>query len=233
MIWFSLILFGVNFIFLVLGSLLYLYMDSQPEIQELFIGMDQSSRADRLFPLIALSGSHGLGMEGTIGILFILGLVAAAYSSADSALTSLTTSASVDIFKVDKLADEEKAERQRKWIHVGMTVILFFVILLANAFKEQNVINTLFKMAGYTYGPLLGLFFFGIITKREVSDKLTWVVCVVVPLLCYVYKSVEQDIFPGYTTGHELLGINGILCFLGLYLLSKRSTKEDERALAK
>lgn len=233
MIWFSIILFGVNFIFLVLGSLLYLYMDSQPEIQELFIGMDQSSRADRLFPLIALTGGHGLGMEGTIGILFILGLVAAAYSSADSALTSLTTSASVDIFKVDKLADQEKAEKQRKWIHVGMTVILFFVILLANAFKEQNVINTLFKMAGYTYGPLLGLFFFGIITKREVSDKLTWVVCVVVPVLCYVYKSVEQDVFPGYTTGHELLGINGILCFLGLYLLSKRSTKEDERALVK
>jgi Na+/proline symporter len=106
-----------------------------------------------------------------------------------------------------------------------MTVILFFVILLANAFKEQNVINTLFKMAGYTYGPLLGLFFFGIISKRVVSDKITWVVCVAVPALCYLYKSFEQDIFPGYTTGHELLGINGILCFLGLYLLSKRSSE--------
>jgi len=221
MIWFSVILFGVNFIFLLLGALLYLFMDSQPEIQTAFQGMDEASRADRLFPLIALSGGQGLGMEGLIGILFILGLVAAAYSSADSALTSLTTSASVDVFRVDQLEDQEKAERKRKMIHIGMTVILFFVILLANAFKEQNVINTLFKMAGYTYGPLLGLFFFGIISKRQVSDRLTWVVCAVVPVVCYVYKTYEQQLFPGYVTGHELLGINGILCFFGLFALSK------------
>ena len=220
MIWFSVVLFAVNFVFLLLGALLFLYMETQPTIELAYEGMAASSRNDRLFPLIALNGD-GLGTG--IGILFILGLVAAAYSSADSALTSLTTSASVDIFGVDQMKNQQKAERQRKLIHVGMTILLFIVILLANAFKEQNIINTLFKMAGYTYGPLLGLFFFGILSKRQVSDNYAWLICVVVPVLCYVYKVFEPRIFDNYATGHELLGINGLLCLIGLFLISKRT----------
>lgn len=218
MLWFSIILFGVNFIFLVLGGLLFLYAQNNPEILNAIQGMDIDKQTDRLFPLIALEG----GLGTLIGITFILGLIAAAYSSADSALTSLTTSTSVDIFRLDKWEDKEKAERVRKYIHIGMTAILFFVILLANALKEQDVINTLFILAGYTYGPLLGLFFFGIISKRKVADKYTWIVCLIVPILIYIFKSYEQEWFDGYKSGHEILGVNGLLCYLGLWGLSKK-----------
>jgi Na+/proline symporter len=218
MLWFSLILFFVNFIFLVLGGILYMYLQNNPELLQSFMEMDETKRLDRLFPLIALKSNLGM----FIGITFLLGLIAAAYSSADSALTSLTTSTSVDIFQLDKWDNQQKAEKVRKYIHIGMTFILFIVILLANAFKESNVINTLFKMAGYTYGPLLGLFFFGILSKRKVNDKLAWIVCLVVPACLLLFKTYEEDLFIHYKTGHELLGINGVLCFIGLWLLSKR-----------
>ena len=219
MLWFSAILFFVNFIFLVLGGILFLYLENNPELLQSFMEMDESKRLDRLFPLIALQSNLGT----FIGITFLLGLIAAAYSSADSALTSLTTSTSVDIFQLDKWENQQKAEKVRKWIHIGMTLLLFIVILLANAFKESNVINTLFKMAGYTYGPLLGLFFFGILSKRKVDDKRAWIVCLVVPASLLLFKTYEEELFIHYKTGHELLGINGVLCFIGLWLLSKPS----------
>lgn len=217
MIWFSVILFAVNFVFLILGGLLILYIESNPEMLASFLNMEEDKRLDRLFPMIALDGGLGFG----IGITFLLGLIAAAYSSADSALTSLTTSTSVDLFKLDKWENQLKAERTRKMIHISMTVILFIVILLANAFKETNVINTLFQLAGYTYGPLLGLFFFGILSKRIVSDAYAWIICLVVPTLLIFFKANETYFFIDYKTGHELLGINGILCFLGLWLISQ------------
>jgi SSS family transporter len=221
MLWFSVILFFVNFVFLILGGLLVLYMREFPEVQEALLNMDGDKQTDRLFPFIALKS--GLGVF--VGITFLLGLVAAAYSSADSALTSLTTSISVDFFSVDKWENKQKAEHYRKFIHVLVTVLLFIVILLANALKEHDVITTLFILAGYTYGPLLGLFFFGILTKRKVSDRLTWIVCLVVPILIYFFDTYESVWFDGYQSGHELLGINGLICFLGLYLISKQDKK--------
>jgi len=220
MIWFSVILFGVNFLFLILGGLLYLYLQQSPELLATFYEMEESKRLDRMFPLIALQSD----LSGVLGITFLLGLIAAAYSSADSALTALTTSASVDIVGVHKWEDQRKAEKVRKFIHIGMTLLLFVVILLANAFKESNVINTLFHIAGYTYGPLLGLFFFGIVTKRTVNDRYAWIVCLIVPAILITYKQFEPVLFSDYKTGHELLGINGILCFIGLLLLSKKTT---------
>ncbi|HLW30361.1 MAG TPA: sodium:solute symporter [Brumimicrobium sp.] len=219
MMWFSIILFGVNFIFLVLGGLLAMYAEANIEISSAIQGMDLDKQTDRLFPLIALDG----GLGNLIGITFLLGLIAAAYSSADSALTSLTTSTSVDIFRVDQWDDKAKAERVRKYIHISMTGILFVVILLANALKEQDVINTLFILAGYTYGPLLGLFFFGIISKRTVKDKNTWIICLIVPILIYIFKTYEQEWFDGYKSGHEILGVNGLLCYLGLWMMSKKA----------
>lgn len=215
---FTVVLFFVNIVFLGLGVLLYTYMYDNPDLTIEFFGMEASKRADRLFPLIALKSNLGIGL----GITFLLGLIAAAYSSADSALTSLTTSVSIDILKIDKWKDKAKAHKKRMQIHIFMTVLLFIVILLANVFKEENVIGTLFKMATYTYGPLLGLFFFGILTKRIVNDKTAWIVCIIVPLLLYVMKSYEVELFGGYQFGYELLGINGLLCFLGLYLVSKK-----------
>jgi SSS family transporter len=223
MIWFSIILFFVNFVFLILGGLLFLYLQQQPELMDAFLSMEEDKRLDRLFPLIALKSNLG----AFIGITFLLGLIAAAYSSADSALTSLTTSTAVDILRVDKMKDQKKAEKTRKFIHVGMTVILFLVILIANAFKEQNVIHTLFQLAGFTYGPLLGLFFFGILSKRKVSDKNAWIICLAVPALLILFKNYEEYLFIHYKTGHELLGINGVLCFLGLYFLSILPQKSD------
>ena len=221
MIWFSVILFFVNFVFLILGGLLVLYMREFPEVQEALLNMDADKQTDRLFPFIALKS--GLGVF--VGITFLLGLVAAAYSSADSALTSLTTSISVDFFNVNKWKDKLKAERYRKLIHVLVTLLLFIVILLANALKEHDVITTLFILAGYTYGPLLGLFFFGILTNRKVSDRLTWIVCLVVPIMIYFFDTYENVWFNGYESGHELLGINGLICFVGLYLISKQDKK--------
>ncbi|RYM33553.1 sodium:solute symporter [Brumimicrobium glaciale] len=221
MMWFSIILFGVNFVFLMLGGLLFLYAQENPDILSSIQGMDLDKQTDRLFPLIALEG----GLGTMIGITFLLGLVAAAYSSADSALTALTTSTSVDLFKVDTWEDKAKAERVRKYIHIGMTGILFVVILLANALKEQDVINTLFVLAGYTYGPLLGLFFFGIITKRKVNDNLTWIVCLIVPVIIFVFKTYEGVWFDGYKSGHEILGVNGLLCYLGLWAFSEKQAK--------
>lgn len=220
MLWFASILFVVNFVFLFLGGLLYMYLQAHPELLTEFMSMDETKRLDRLFPLIALKSDLGF----FIGITFLLGLIAAAYSSADSALTSLTTSTSVDLFQLDKWEDQHKAERYRKFIHIGMTLILFIVILLANTFKENNVINTLFMMAGYTYGPLLGLFFFGILSKRKVDDTKAWIICIAVPAVLLVFKNYEADLFIHYKTGHELLGINGLLCFLGLWAISKPSS---------
>ncbi|MGB0932914.1 MAG: sodium:solute symporter [Lishizhenia sp.] len=217
MLSFSIILFAVNFVFLILGALLFTYLHQNIELQEAYNLMDESKRNDRLFPLIALKGEFGNGL----GITFLLGLIAAAYSSADSALTSLTTSASVDLFQLDKKTDQAKAKKTRQQIHIGMTAILFITILLANAFKEENVIGTLFKIAGYTYGPLLGLFFFGILTKRTVKDSFTLLISLFVPTLLVLVMQFESTLFGKYKIGYELLGINGFLCFVLLFVVSK------------
>ena len=151
-----------------------------------------------------------------------MGLIAAAYSSADSALTALTTSTSVDVFRVDKMVDKTNAERVRKRIHIVMTLLVFVTILLAAEFKEQNVIGTIFAAANYTYGPLLGLFFFGITTKRSLPDNWAWLVCLIIPAALFVAKSYEAEWFGEYRFGFELLAINGLLCYLGLWSISKK-----------
>jgi SSS family transporter len=217
MLSFSIVLFAVNFVFLVLGALLFTYLYENIALQEMYSAMEESKRNDRLFPLIALKGELGTGL----GITFLLGLIAAAYSSADSALTSLTTSASVDLFGLDKKEDQLKAKKNRQLIHIGMTAILFITILLANAFKEENVIGTLFKIAGYTYGPLLGLFFFGILSKRKVKDNYTLVISLLVPSALIIIMNYETHIFGEYKVGYELLGINGLFCYLFLFITSK------------
>ena len=198
---FSLVLIVVNIFFLALGAMLYLYAEQ--------IGMD-ITKGDDLFPLVALKADLGLG----VGIFFILGLIAAAYSSADSALTSLTTS-----FCVDFLNIEQKAERQqvqtRKWVHVGFSVVLVLAILIFKAINDDSVISALFKVAGYTYGPLLGLFAFGIFTKWNIIDRAVPIVAVLSPVIAYVL----QLYIP---IGFELLMINGGITFLGLCLLIKR-----------
>lgn len=209
MFWLSIILVFVNLIFLSLGVLLYDYADAN--------GISETG--DKLFSAVALSGDLGI----VVGIFFIIGLIAAAYSSADSALTALTTSFCVDILDI-KSKDAEKGKRLRKQVHIMFSVILLLVILAFKYTVDESVIKELFVAAGYTYGPLLGLYAFGLFSKWQVKDKWVPVIAVVAPILSYILKDNSQEWF-GYTFGFELLLVNGFLMLVGLWLI--RSAKEN------
>ena len=220
MFWFSTVLVVANLLFLVLGVLLYLYAAD--------IGMEMPMRngevaTDLIFPTIALN--H---LTPTIGIVFILGLIAAAYSSADSALTALTTSFCVDILGFDKNEDAETAalKKTRRMVHIGFSVLLFVVILLFSNLS-RSVINDLFKIAGYTYGPLLGLYTFGFFTKRKIQDNLAPIICIAAPILTFVINAYSEQLLFGYKFGFELLILNGLITFLGLLTISKTSMFAD------
>ena len=197
---FSVALIVVNVFFLALGALLYLYAQQ--------IGLD-IPKGDDLFPLVALQGDLGLG----VGVFFILGLIAAAYSSADSALTSLTTSFCVDFLDVEK---KENSRKTRKYVHIAFSLLLVVAILIFKAINDDSVISALFKVAGYTYGPLLGLFAFGIFTKWSVRDKAVPIVAFLSPVAAYILQLYIPF-------GFELLMINGGITFLGLCLLIRKT----------
>jgi len=203
---FSTILIFVDLIFLALGALLYMYSDS---LSSIMIPVD----ADMLFPEIALNS----GLPPYVGILFIIGIIAAAYSSADSALTSLTTSFCVDILEFEK-QDPKKQIKTRKYVHLLMSFILLCVILLFNVINDQSVIKSLFTVAGYTYGPLLGMFSFGLFTKYNIKDKFVPLIAILSPIICYVLNLYIPF-------GFELLIINGIITFIGLDILRKEDYK--------
>ena len=203
--WFCIILVFANLLFLTLGALLYLYSD--------FIQFDIPNRTDTLFPLLAIN--H---MGEFAGIVFVLGIIAAAYSSADSALTSLTTSFCIDFLDIEKYKSKK---RVRVVVHIMFSIILFFVILIFNEINDQSVINSIFKAAGYTYGPLLGLFFFGIFTKYNIEDKYSIIVCFISPFLSYLINIYSQEILFGYIFGFEILLLNGLITFMGLHLIRK------------
>jgi Na+/proline symporter len=158
------------------------------------------------------------------GLTFIIGLTAAAYSSADSALTSLTTS-----FYIDILGKKEDGEdtRSRKMVHLGFSIVLVIVILIFDALNNDSVINELFKLAGYTYGPLLGMFAFGLTTKLGVKDRAVPIIAILAPVFTYIISTNSQDWF-GYTFGFELLILNGILTFLGLVIINKKINNSSQ-----
>lgn len=205
-------LIPVNLMFLFLGLVLYMYAAANN------IAIPAST--DDLFPTIAL---RHLGPAA--GIVFFIGLVAAAYSSADGSLTSLTTSISVDFLglkKNERLSEDQKI-RIRKMVHFSMSVILILMIMLFRAISDQSVIQKLFTIAGYTYGPLLGLYAFGLFTKYSVNDRWVPVVAVLSPMLCYLLSTNSQAWFNGYRFGFELLILNGLLTFAGLLILKNKS----------
>jgi Na+/proline symporter len=202
--WFSGALVVVNLVFLSLGALLYIYANEK--------GI--TATKDDLFPAIALNGGLGVG----VGLIFILGLIAAAYSSADSALTSLTTSFCVDILDFEKDGDQKKQIKTRKMIHLMFSFILLIVIMIIKALNDESVIDSLFKLAGYTYGPLLGLYAFGMTTKWKVKDKLVPIVCLLSPFITY-YIGVNSEAWFDYKFSFELLILNGFITFVGIYLL--------------
>jgi Na+/proline symporter len=199
---FSIVLIIVNIFFLALGALLYIYAEKNGIIFD---------KADDLFAAVALKGNLGIG----VGIFFILGLIAAAYSSADSALTSLTTSFCVDFLSIENKSSEQQT-LTRKWVHVGFSILLVIVILIFKAINDDSVVSALFKVAGYTYGPLLGLFAFGIFMKQRIHDIFVPLVAVLSPLVCYILQLYIPF-------GFELLMVNGLITFLGLCLLIKRA----------
>jgi len=203
--WFSGTLVIINLIFLSLGALLYLYKEEM---------MSFTPLPDKFFAEIALNSDLGIGL----GIVFILGLVAAAYSSADSALTSLTTSFCIDILDFNEEKDQEKQIKTRKWIHLMFSLILVLGILFIDSLDEPSVIYTLFKLAGYTYGPLLGLYAFGLITRWNVRDKLVPWLTIISPFITFLIVTNSERWF-GYVFNQEHIILNGLITFVGLYFL--------------
>ena len=203
--WFCVILVIANLLFLFLGALLYLYSES--------VNFQLPTSTDDLYPLLAL---NELGF--LTSIIFILGIIAAAYSSADSALTSLTTSFCIDFLDIQKRNNKRKT---RLLVHIGFSILLFIVILIFNEINDESVINSIFKAAGYTYGPLLGLFSFGIFTKYKIKDKFVFFVCLISPLISYLINIYSEELLFGYRFGFEILLLNGLLTFLGLYFIKR------------
>ena len=207
MFWFTLVLTVVNFVFLSLGLLLTVYAQQN--------GID--AHKDDLFPILA---KNHLGFG--VFVFFLLGLIAAAYSSADSALTSLTTSFSIDILDIEKKHNQNKQVKIRKRIHVLISLLLILVIIAFKyIIKDESVISKLFVFAGYTYGPLLGLYAFGLFTKWNVKDKFIPIIAILSPILSYII-SVNSLKWLGFEFGFFILILNGFLTFLGLMLILKK-----------
>ena len=225
---FTTVLMIVNFLFLVLGGILYLYAAEK--------GI--KAEPDDLFPTIALSKAF----SGSIGVIFIIALISALFPSVDGAITSLTSCYCIDIIGINRSAATEKEKkRTRLKVHLGFAIVFFLMVLLFKAINDKLIIDFILKFAGITYGPLLGLFAFGILTKRTLNQKMIWTICIVAPLLAlgidllsnpdwYEKKlhvnlglsELSNGIFHGYRIGNELILLNGILTFLGLLSISKK-----------
>lgn len=212
MLWFSLSLVVVNLLFLGLGALLFIYAQSN--------GIALPDKSDDLYPMLALNHLGTLA-----GVTFLLGITAAAYSSADSALTALTTSFSVDFLGMDAEKDNKKL---RTLIHVGFSALLFLVIIVFKAINDQSVISAVFTAAGYTYGPLLGLYAFGLFTKRSTNDKAVPFIALLAPILSFLLSHYSEVLLMGYKFGFELLIVNGLLTFIGVWMFSQKN-KSGER----
>ena len=214
MYWFSISLIPVNLLFMSLGALLIIYARKE--------GIPLPEQSDDLFPVIATQGY----LAPIVGFFFIIGLVAAAYSSADSALTALTTSFTVDILNTKHLK-EKPLKRLRKKVHIGVSIALAIIILIFNAINDQSVISALFTIAGYTYGPLLGMYTFGLFTKFKANDKWVPVIAILSPILSGIISYNSETWFNGYKFGFELLMVNGLITLIGLYLSRIRQKKSS------
>lgn len=205
----SILQFFVIAMFLLLGTLLVIYVNETP-------GLAMPTKSDELFGLVATHPSLPI----TVGILFILGLVSAAYSAAGSALTSLTTSFTVDILNASNLEDS-RLSRLRKIVHIGMSSLMGLVIILFYLLSEEDAISAVYTLASYTYGPILGMFLFGMFTKRKVRDGWVPLVCVLSPIISWILKYALFKYFD-YEIGFELLIINALFTTIGLFIVSLR-----------
>ncbi|ADY28582.1 Na+/solute symporter [Cellulophaga lytica DSM 7489] len=204
-LWFSITFLISTLLFLILGVLLYQYA--------LANNIPIPERTDDLYPLLALN-YFGL----LVGIVFLLGIIAAAFSSADSALTALTTSFCIDILNIRKTKTVQK--KTRLYVHIGFTMLMFLVIIVFNSFNDASVVSAVFKVAGFTYGPILGLYSFGLITRKKVKDKLVPLICIIAPILSIILNYNSEKWFNGFKFGFEILIVNAILTMLGLWLIT-------------
>lgn len=207
---FSGILMFVNLMFLFLGAFLLIYSQSK--------GVHVAT-TDELFPTVALNY-----MGPMAGLVFLIGLISAAFPSADGALTSLTTSVSIDFLGLNRKEGmpEKKTTRIRYGVHLSIALVFFISILIFSTLSDRAVIDKLFTIAGYTYGPLLGLYSFGLFTKRKVLDKATPSIALLSPVICFFLSKYSVQLFNGYKFGFELLLLNGLLTFAGLYMFSSK-----------
>jgi len=210
---FSAILVFVNLLFLFLGALLLIFVQTR--------GIEVVS-SDDIFPIVAI---RYLGPVA--GMVFLIGLISAAFPSADGALTSLTTSVSIDFLGIEKREGiTEKAKTRIRYIvHFAIALVFFVSVLVFSKLNDRAVIDKLFTIAGYTYGPLLGLYSFGLFTKRMVRDKLTPFIAILSPLICFFLSKYSVELLNGYKFGFELLLLNGLLTFIGLYIFSNNTEK--------
>ena len=210
MYWFGSSLLVVNTIFLGLGLLLYMYASQ--------LGIEIPEQTDEFYPLMAIKHL------GTFtGIVFLIGIAAAAYSSADSALAGLTTSFCIDLLDMGK--DGKPVSRKRRTlIHLGFVFLVFLVIVVFHFFNNDSLINTFIRVSGYTYGPILGLFAFGIFSKRQVSDAFVPFIAVLSPMISLLLYFYSERLF-GYKFGFEILLINGGMMVFGLWASSWKITK--------
>lgn len=214
MFWFSLILVVVNLLFLTLGALLYFFIQKN--------NIQYTGLSDELFPTLALSK---LGLA--VGVFFLLGITASSYASADSALAGLTTSFCIDFLNF-KNKPEPVKKRQKFIVHIGFSVLFLLIIVVFREVNDRSVIDAVLSIATYTYAPLLGLFSFGLFTKRNVKGWAVPIVCVIAPVLGYLINLSSVDFLGGYKFGLEILVVNGLLTFLGLYAISQKPDFDNQ-----
>jgi SSS family transporter len=215
MFWFTVTLVIVNLMFLSLGALLYMYAAQK--------GIQTPSNTDDLYPMMALKvfSDPSFGFAGIlVGVTFLIGITAATYASSDSALTALTTAFSIDFMDVESKPEAERVKIKNR-VHIMFSVIFVIVILIFNTLNNSDVISAVYKIASYTYGPLLGLFAYGIYTKRGVIDKYVPFICVASPILTY-YSVILIEKYTGYIFGFENLLLNGLITIIGLMIFRKK-----------
>jgi Na+/proline symporter len=205
----AVVMLFIILLFLFLGGLLYLYAVQQHIL----------ATGDKLFPTIALHN-----MPPFVGVIFIIALISALFPSADGAITALTASFCIDILAMNSRLDwlEEKKKTIRHIVHLSFATLFLFFVLIYKWMNNPSMIGVILKVAAYTYGPLLGLFAFSILTKRAIRDKLVPIICVVSPIICYLLDRFQKQLFGSFEIGLELLIINGLLTFIGLLIISKR-----------
>jgi Na+/proline symporter len=216
MLSFSVILVFVNLMFLFLGAILLIYAQTK--------GIAIPTESDTLFPIISIQY-----LKPVAGIVFLIGIISAIFPSADGALTSLTTSFCIDIlgFKKETADSNGSQIKTRKKVHLGFAVLLLLLVVFFKQVNDKAIIDKLFTIAGYTYGPLLGLYSFGLFTRLQVKDRWVPYIAVASPLTCWLLDTHSQQWLGGYKFGFELLILNGALTFLGLWLIRKKSDAKE------